>query len=339
MDAIGFFPLLVWALVGAGVVGACIYGFMEYQAFLLRTQVDGIPGGLRFTSRDFSIEAHYGKKELEVQTKNGQFTRKPLLEGEAVVQSGNLTAALPVAGLKMQVFRIVVKDGETPKETGHSTLVFNASDEMTFKAQGVTGGQSFVLRINQVPAAIAADFQRFANTLHTWITKVEGGLAAEVEVLRLAAEAKAKAEAAAAAAAAKPPKEDLSVPLTDAERDARSAAQIAGWREAAGFKGSTSEVSVDPRGNINWFIDLDQRGRITLHSNKRTVHSTLKGAKVTALSGELELSVRDEYWTENEPELTAFRVLSGVAPEVRQAWKERLEIIVQSMVRDAGIGK
>jgi hypothetical protein len=335
MDAIGFVPLLLWALAGAGILGVCIYAFMEYQAFLLRTQVDGIPGGLRFTARDFSIEAHYGKKEIEVKTKSCQFTRHPLPSGDATVQTGSLTATLPVAGLQMQVFRIVVKDGETPKETGHSTLVFNASDEMTLKAQGATGGQSYVLRINQVPAAIAADFQRFANTLHTWISKVEGGLAAEVEVLRLAEEAKAKAEAAAAA----PPKEDLSVPLTDEERNARSAAQIAGWREAAGFKGSSSEVSVDPRGHVIWFIDLDQRGRITLHANKRTVHSTLKGAKVTALSGELELSVRDEYWSEEEPELTTFRVLTGVAPEVRQAWKERLEILIQSMVRDAGIGK
>jgi len=335
MEMNGILPILWWAIAVAAVVGACVYGFMEYQAYLLRTRVDGVPGGLRFTSLGFTVQASYGKRELEVRTKTGEYTRQPLPSGDPSVEMGSLAAIMPAAGLQMQVFRIVVKNGEEPKETGYSSIVFNGSDEMNMKAQGKLGTIRSVLRIDQVPASIAADFQRFANGLNNWIGKVEGGLAADIAAQRRAAEEKAKAEAAAAA----PPKEDLSVPLTDEERDARVAAQIAGWREAAGFKGSTSEVNFDARGHVIWFIDLDQRGRITLHSSKRTVFTTLKGAKVTALSGELELSVRDEYWTEDDSELPTFRVLLGVSPEVRQAWKERLEIIIQGLERDAGLGK
>ena len=53
----GFFPLLWWALGGASVLGAVVYLFMEYQAYLLRTSVTSVPGGLRFTAQGFSVES------------------------------------------------------------------------------------------------------------------------------------------------------------------------------------------------------------------------------------------------------------------------------------------
>jgi hypothetical protein len=49
----GFFPLLWWALGAASVLGAAVYLFMEYQAYLLRTSVTSVPGGLLFKAQGF----------------------------------------------------------------------------------------------------------------------------------------------------------------------------------------------------------------------------------------------------------------------------------------------
>lgn len=334
MDTIGFLPLLWWAFVVAVVVGGGIYLFIEYQAYLMRTRVDGIPGGLRFTSRIFVVEARYGAKQLVVQTANGDFRRQPLPKGDETVQLGSLTATLPAAGLTFQVFRMVEKsdDPDAPNETGISNIVFNASDAMTLSAQNQTGGERYVLRLNGVPSMIANDFQRFANGLHTWIDKIESGLKAEIDARRQQEEQEAKAAAAAAKAAAKAGAAGVSnAVLTDEQRQIMVDAQIATWRETAGFKGNASEVSVEPNGVIRWFIDLDPTGRVILSADKRMFHGNLKGATVTSLGGELEISVRDDYWTEQEPQLVVFRILGGASPDVRRAWKERLELVVQSM--------
>ena len=45
----------------------------------------------------------------------------------------------------------------------------------------------------------------------------------------------------------------------------------------------------------------------------------------------VELGVRDDYWTEDEPLLATFRILGGASPDVRRAWNERLDILVQSL--------
>ena len=50
MELTGFLPLLWWALGGAAVLGACFYLYVEYQAYLLRTSVTSVPGGLRFVA-------------------------------------------------------------------------------------------------------------------------------------------------------------------------------------------------------------------------------------------------------------------------------------------------
>ena len=138
-------------------------------------------------------------------------------------------------------------------------------------------------------------------------------------------------EAAAALVLQIDPKEDTSLPLSETEREARASAQIEKWRAAAGFKGTSTEVSFDARGQIVWAIDLNPTGRVILHANKRTFYGSLIGASVVGIGTELEISVRDDYWTEEDPRLVAFRVLGGTAPENRRAWKERLDILIQSL--------
>jgi hypothetical protein len=337
MDSIGFFPLLWWALGASLLVGAAIYGYMEYNAYLLRTEVTGIPGGLRFVSKVLEVEARYGPKQLVVEVRSGEFRRKPLPEGDETVQTGALTATLPAPGAHIQVFRIVEREqgAKTPIETGFSSIVFNASDELTMRATKQPTGERLVLRMDGVPNAIAHDFQRFANGLQTWLDKIEHGLKREIEEQRQREEEaeRAAARAAALAKAAQNP----SVALTDAQREAMAAEQIAAWRTAAGFKGNATEVSIDPSGAIRWFIDLDPAGRAILHADHRTFYGSLLGSTVTSLGGELEVAVRDDYWTEDDPRLVAFRILGGASPDLRRAWKERLDILVQHL--NKGLGK
>jgi hypothetical protein len=57
---------------------------------------------------------------------------------------------------------------------------------------------------------------------------------------------------------------------------------------------------------------------------------------VTGIGVEMEIALRDDYWTEEDPRLLTFRVLGGAAPEIRRAWKERLEILIQSLGGAAG---
>ncbi len=331
MESIGFLPLLWWSLGAASLVGACFYLYMEYQAYLLRTQVSGIPGGLRFTSRLLVAEARYAAKHLVVEARNAHYKRRPLPEGNEVLKTGEVTATLPAAGLQMQVFRMVEKDGVSgaPKDTGLCSIVFTASDELKMQASHTSVGERAELRLEGIPASVAADFQTFANTLQAWLDKVEHGLKMEIEAARLreeaAARAKEKAERDALAAQA------ANVVLSDEQREARAAEQIAKWREAAGFTGNATEVSIEPNGDIRWFIDLGLGGRVTLHANNRTFSGSLRGAAVKGLGGELELGVRDDYWTEDEPILATFRILGGASPDIRRAWNERLDILVQSL--------
>jgi len=335
MDMSGFFPLLWWTLGGATVVGAAVYLFMEYQAYLLRTKVINIPGGLRFVSQGFAVEVRHAAKEILVLAKEGLYKRQPLPDGDEQIQSGALSVSLAAAGLRIEVARISVKDGEDGEAvpTGSSRIVFAASDEPLRKAQGKKASERSELRLDQVPDTIASDFQQFANGLRAWIDKIEHRLAAE-----LAAQRQREEEAATAAAGLAPvePVEDLSVPLTEEERKARAHAQLEKWRTAAGFNGTSTEMQFDDRGRMVWLIDLDPSGRVILHAGKRTFHGSLKGATVTGIGAEMEIAVRDDYWSEDEPQLLAFRVLTGAAPEVRRAWKERLDILIQSLGGNAG---
>lgn len=337
MDISGFFPLLWWALGGATAIGVGVYLFMEYQAYLLRTSVVSVPGGLRFTAQGFSVEARHSAKEIKVVARNGRYVRQSLPDGDEEVQTGALTVALAAVGLQIEVARVSLKgaEGAAATPTGHSRIVFFASDERVRQAHGKKASERSELRLDHVPDPIATDFQQFANGLRAWIDKVEHQMAAQAqEQLQRAQEA-----AAAAAGLAVDPVEDTSVPLTDADREARAGAQIEKWRQAAGFKGTSTEVSFDARGQIVWLIDLDPAGRVILHAGKRTFYGSLKGASVTGIGTELEVAVRDDYWSEDDPRLVAFRVLGGATPETRRAWKERLELLIQSFGPDTAQGR
>jgi hypothetical protein len=224
---------------------------------------------------------------------------------------------------------VSVKDGEegVAKPTGVSRIVFSASDEKLRKTQGKQASERSQLRLDNIPDSIASDFQQFANGLRAWIDKVEQQLEAQLAAQRQ----REQEEAAAALVLQIDPKEDTSLPLSETEREQRASAQIEKWRAAAGFKGTSTEVSFDARGQIVWAIDLNPTGRVILHANKRTFYGSLIGASVVGIGTELEISVRDDYWTEEDPRLIAFRVLGGTAPENRRAWKERLDILIQSL--------
>jgi len=329
MEMTGFFSLLWWALGGAAVLGACVYLYMEYQAYLLRTNVVSVPGGLRFEAQGLSVESRHSAKEIKIISRNGRYTRQPLAGGDEEVQTGALAVTLPAIGLQIEVSRISVKgaEGKPATATGFSRIVFLATDEPLQKAMKRTGGDRSELRIDRVPDPIATNFQQFANGLRVWIDKVEGQLAAQV------AEQRKREEEAAAAAAGLTvePEDDPTVPLSEADREARAGVQLEKWRKAAGFKGTSTEMSFDGRGQMVWLIDLDPTGRVILHANKRTFHGSLKGATVTGIGSEIEVAVRDDYWSEEDPRLVPFRVLTGSTPENRRAWKERLELLIQNL--------
>jgi hypothetical protein len=252
-----------------------------------------------------------------------------LPDGDEEQQKGALTVVLAAVGLQIEVSRISVKDGDEGDAvpTGFSCIVFSASDENVRKAQGKLASERSQLKLDQVPDTIATDFQQFANGLRAWIDKVEQ----QVEAKAAAQRERERAEAAAALVLAVDPAEDTSIPLSEAEREARAGAQIEKWRTAAGFKGTSTELSFDGNGQVVWLIDLEPAGRVILHANNRTFHGSLKGAAVVGIGTELEVSVRDDYWSEQDPRLVAFRVLGGTTPESRRAWKERLDILIQSL--------
>ena len=191
--------------------------------------------------------------------------------------------------------------GEEPRPTGLCRVEFRASDETLFALQDTPGGERYLLRLDNVPGPVATDFQRFAGQIRLWVEKQEHNAAQQMQIRQQRAEAaaaaQARAEERARKAAALPEVKNL-----DPE------SQIAYWRQLAGYSG-TSEVGLTQDGKgIEWFIDLDPRGRLTLHADRRTVYTTLLGASVNSSGGELELHVRDDYWSEAEPELKTFRL-------------------------------
>lgn len=331
MDMSGFFPLLWWTLGGTTVVGVAVYMFMEYQAYLLRTKVINIPGGLRFVAQGFAVEVRHAAKEILVLAKDGKYTRQTVPEGDEQVRSGALNETLAAPGLRIEVARVSVKDGPDGEAvpTGLSRIVFRASDEPLRQAQGKQATEHAELRLDNVPDMIALDFQQFANGVRAWVAKVEHKLVAEL-VAQRQREEEAEAAAAKAASLAAAPVEDTSVPQTDEERKARANAQLDKWRQAAGFSGTSTEMHFDDMGRIVWLIDLDQSGRVILHAANRTFHGSLKGASVVGMGTELEIAVRDEYWSEGDPPV-AFRLMAGIAPDIRRAWKERVELLIQSL--------
>ena len=318
-----------WAVIAAVAVGAGVYGYMEYHAYLLRTNVTTLPTGVRFLAQGLTVETHTASKEVVVQTRYGQYAHQKAPGAQEEQQTGSLTVTFAAVGLKISTSRVVVKPegGGAPVETGFSTIAFQSSDELASRAHGRPAAETSSLRIDHVPNPIAHDFQGYANRVLLWVDKIEHSLKIDIETRRKEEEERARVEALAVAKA----KKNAPAVLSDAQREAKAAEQIELWREKAGFKGSSTEMSIDANGDVAWFIDLHPAGRAILHSNKRTFHGSLQGAKVTALTGELEIGVRDDYWTEEDPQLLKFRILSGTTPENRLAWKERLEILIRGL--------
>ncbi len=334
MEMTGFVPLLLWALLGAAVLGGGFYLYVEYQSYLLRTSVSSVPGGLRFVAQGLTVESRHSKKELKITAKNGRYIRQLLADGDEEVQIGPLDVTLTAIGLQIDVSRVAVKDpeGGPAKATGYSRIVFLATDQALQTAMGRTGGYRAELHLDRVPDAIATQFQQFANGLRVWIVKVEQQLA------NLVAEQRKRENEAAEVAAGLmvEPLEDTSIPLSEADREARATAQLEKWRAVAGFKGTSTEMQTDPRGHIVWLIDLNPSGNVILHADKRTFQGSLKGATVNGFGTQLEVAVRDDYWTEDDPRLVAFRILEGSKPETRRAWKERLELLIGNLGGQSG---
>jgi hypothetical protein len=311
---------LAWLLAGLAVASvAAWFGWIEYQAYLLKTHVEQAGGVLRFVAHGWSVEAQRSTNQLLMQSRHAHYSRQPLGGGAAQVQEGQVTAKIPAPGLRIDI--------QPSHSAGKCLVEFHASDELTLAAQGKTGGECAVVRLDGIPEPVAASFGQFASQLRLWVEKLEKRLAIqrEAEAAEKAAQEAALAEAAAAATG-ETSKEILTPDV-----------QVAKWRKTAGFAGTSSEIGLNDKGGILWYVDLDPTGRITLHANNRTIHTTLAGAAIVSLGGELEVGVRDDYWSEEEPELRTLRILKGLPPDERRAWKERMEILRDNLRQAAGI--
>lgn len=310
---------LILIMSVAVALGLAWFVYHEQQARLLRTRVVELPGCLRFEAHGFCAEMAQSAKQLKVHAERGQLVQTPLAGGPQQAQLGPLDATLPAAGLQIEVVK--AQGQATPSLAGSCTIIFTASDALTNAANKVSGGHASILTLDQIPVPVAMSFQNFANRVQLWADKITQRL----EQDRLEQQ-RQEEEAAHAALEAQRLTEAEGQPPEAGEGDRIDfTAQIAKWRKASGFSGAFSDVSTDAQGRVVWFIDFGNDGRITLHADKRTVHSTLRGASIVSVGAELEVGVRDEYWSEDDPTLTKFRVLQGLPPDERRAWKDRLE--------------
>ena len=301
----------IWWGLGA-VTALLVIGYlvMEYIAWLERTEVLVVNGGLRFVARGLQVEMQRNKERVIVQTARGHYSQQPDKQSPPKVTQGALSATFDAICLRIkvapEVHKVPGKEGQ--QATGYCSLFFDATN---------THSQ---LRIDHVARKVAADFEQFANQTAIWIEKLEERKAQQDEAR---AQAEAEAQAAAEAAAAKKAASNAARNGSELNPEA----QVALWRKNAGFSGISSEIGLDEKGGILWFVDLNGDGRITLHSGRRTVHTTLAGADIRSIAGELEVAVRDDFWSPSEPDLRRFRILKGRTPDERRAWKERLEIL------------
>lgn len=307
--------LLWWLLGGFAGLGLLVYATFEYLHWLERTQVYKLANGLRFVAHGFQVEAHRTDKKISINTTRGHYTKVQTETTQVLEQSGPLNVSLSAMGLRMRV-EPVLKHASQAAAT-QCTIHFEGAEEQV------------TLVIPSVPIKVGDAFTAFSRQIAVWIEKME--------------ERRAKEEAAKASAEAAAEAEGSGAEGSDDEADAQSALtvdeQVAQWRKVAGFKGTSSDIGLDDQGKILWFIDLDATGRVILHSNKRTAIANLLGAQLTSLGNELEVTVRDEFWTEAEPETRSFRVLKGRSPDERRAWKERMEILRGQLEASAKPGR
>ena len=193
---------IYWALLAAVALGVLAFLYFEYQAAMLRTEVSGVPGGLRFSARAFTVEVRRPENTLQLTCLNGQCRIQSLDGGEEQTTTGPLTLSLPAAGMRIQVAQIVVpNDADVePTPTGYSTIVLTASDEMSFDLQGKEGGSRSTIQLNRIPDPVARTFRHFSSGLEVWFQELEDALAAAI-----AAREQQKAMEAGQQAARAPP--------------------------------------------------------------------------------------------------------------------------------------
>jgi hypothetical protein len=332
MDVQSLFMILGAMLV----IGVCVYMLMELRARTLRTRVIDAPGTLRFEAHTFWVEVKLSAKQIKVHVDKGRLTRHPLQGGPDEVKDGPLDATLPAPGLNIAVMRSesTPGDGQTrPQATGLYSIILRASDATTNAAKKLPGGYETVLEVTQIPEPVAKSFESFSNRVQIWADKLEHRLKLDLaeqvqkeeDTARAAQEALAQAEGAAAGGV------EANLELAND--------QVARWRKAAGFRGVHSEVSIDDNGRVHWFIDLADDGRITLHANNRTIHTTLLGASFLPDKLDLEVQLRDDYWSEDDRVLSSFRIFDGLPPDGRRLWKERLETARNKLDKSANLGE
>lgn len=326
-------------LVLAAIAGALIYGYMEYQVRMLRTTATKLASGLLFTSKFLTVGTRNASQEVVVNAPMGRHAVEATAEDLARLPREELAVVLPAVGLQCEV-----KVDTNTKADGAAescTITFTASDAAKLLALELPAIPAAVVVIDNVPLPVGRAFQSFSVQMGLWVARVEHRVHLDREAERrkqeeeaaALAEAEAAAQKAADKAAGKSSqtKEDYSHPVSDAVREERINKQIAALRATAGFKGNSSEFGANPGGKLQWFVDLDPTGRVILQSGSRSFNGSLKGAKVTALTGELEVGVRDALWSEEEPMLSNFNIMAGAKPETRLAWKERLDILIRGL--------
>ena len=309
MDSVYAAVLILVLLAGLGWV------VLEMRLRALRTKVLQIPGGLRFEAQDFSVQVLRKEQQLCVHYVRGVWTPPVLGAVQSVAKNGRTECTFAAIGFRVEVYESVTQ------ESGQDTPTH--SDRFGISMRGANESQ---LVLHPVNGTVAQSFKLFFLQVGHWIERLEWRAEqARVERLR-SEEAAAQAQEHAQLLAQLLGNSASKEPRTQAERDRIAATQIAQWRQAAGFVGKHSLHASDANGMVLWFVDLAEDGRVTLHADKRTIHSTLRGARIASMGNELEVGVRDAYWTEEEPELRTFKLLQGVPANERRVWKDRLEV-------------
>jgi len=322
---------ILWSTGAALALGVPLYLYSEWKRYQLNTTVVRIPAGRRFKAHLFTVDMQRKAKKVRIRSREAHFSQQareaqPAHDGQpatreqaAQERSGALDVTFDAPGLRIEFNRMVrtlsnPQPGQEPTiPTGWHSISFIGTEE------------DATLRLDHVPSAVAEQFLLFAKQIQVWVERLEEDrrLQAEAaEAARIHAEEEEEKQAALKA---------IGKAVALAPND-----QISQWRRVAGFTGTTTEMGLDSKGAIEWFVDLDPTGRITLHSGKQTAHTTLKGATITSLVGELELNVMD---AEGNPDPHTFRILKGHAADVRRAWKERLSILRDSLSKPRAISQ
>lgn len=311
---------LIETAIFLSVLGVLGFLLLEMHWRSLRTRIFQIPGGLRFEAQAFTVQILRKEQVVQVRCGYGIFTPA----GADAVQEPSISQHIEHTFAALG-FSVKVRE---PIEQKSDQLESTRKGYVDILMRDANGDQLAITRVN---ATVAASFELFYLQVHQWIEKLEQRAKRErVQRLRSeeeVAQAKQIEDLMSQLAANKSSGE----PISEEQRNALAATQIAQWRNAAGFQGQHSLQHTDENGLVVWFVDLLADGRITMHSNKRTIHTTLRGSSIVSKNGELEVSVRDAYWTEEDPELRTFQILKGCSADERRAWKERLELLRNQM--------